>query len=215
VTDIGPDPSDTDLVARARDGEDDAFAEIVRRHERRVYNLAYRMLGRTEDARDAAQEAFVSCYKNLRKFRGDAAFSTWLHRIAVNACYDVLRKRPQEPVELNEALGGAASSDHADRTTSAVDIQRALTNLPADFRVVVIMHDVQGFPYEDIAGALEVPIGTVKSRLHRGRVALGVALGLPGKTERSRGEPRGGRTPSKPSTAAAKRSRQTASKRAR
>ena len=211
--DVGPDPSDSDLVTRARNGEEAAFAEIVRRHERRVYNLAYRMLGRPEDARDAAQEAFVSCYKNLRKFRGDAAFSTWLHRIAVNACYDVLRKRPQEPAELTEALEGASSGDHADRTTSAVDIQRALEHVPADFRVVMIMHDVQGFPYEDIAGALEVPIGTVKSRLHRGRVALGVALGLPGKTERSRGEPRGRRTPSKPSTASAKGSRKTSSRR--
>ncbi len=192
---------DADLVTRARHGEDEAFAELVRRHERPIYNLAFRMLGRTEDARDASQEAFVSCYRNLRRFRGDAAFATWLHRIAVNACYDVLRKRRQEPVELNEGLGDAASGDPADRTSAAVDVQRALTHVPAEFRAVMILHDVQGMPYDDIAAALEVPVGTVKSRLHRGRVALAEALGAGQRgTVRAGREPPGGRAPSKPST---------------
>lgn len=198
------DPTDIELVARARQGEDDAFAELVRRHERLVYNLAYRMLGRAEDARDAAQDAFVSCYRNLRRFRGEAAFGTWLHRIAVNACYDILRKRRQEPVELDEGLGEAAApGDHAERTSDAVDVQRALSRVPAEFRAVMILHDVQGLPYEDIAAALEIPVGTVKSRLHRGRVALGQELGAVRRgTDRVKREPGGARAPSKRSTAA-------------
>jgi RNA polymerase sigma-70 factor (ECF subfamily) len=198
-----PDPPDADLVARARQGEEEAFAELVRRHERPVYNLAYRMLGRAEDARDAAQDAFVSCYRNLRRFRGDAAFATWLHRIAVNACYDILRKRRVEPVELDEGLGEAASGDHADQTSDAVDVQRALARVPAEFRAVMILHDVQGLPYEDIAAALEVPVGTVKSRLHRGRVALGEALGAARRrTDRTKREPAAARAPSKRTTTA-------------
>jgi RNA polymerase sigma-70 factor (ECF subfamily) len=201
-------PSDTELVAGARAGDPDAFAELVRRHERHVYNLAYRMLGRSEDARDASQEAFISCYRNLRRFRGDSAFSTWLHRIAVNACYDLLRKRTHEPVELTEGLReatGTAAPDPADRAAGAVDVQRALLQVPWDFRVVIVMHDVQGLPYDEIAGALDVPVGTVKSRLHRGRVALGAALGAAARSGRRRREPPEGGATSKRSTTRAAR----------
>jgi RNA polymerase sigma-70 factor, ECF subfamily len=194
--------TDTDLIARFRSGEADAFAELVSRHERRVYNLAYRMLGRAEDARDATQDAFVSCYRNLAKFRGDAAFGTWLHRIAVNACYDLLRKRPPDPVELTEATAGARAGqgDIADEAAAALDVQRALLTVPEEFRAVLIMHDIQGLPYDDIALALGVPLGTVKSRLHRGRVALGQALGTT-RSRSSRGEPKPRRATSKGATA--------------
>jgi RNA polymerase sigma-70 factor (ECF subfamily) len=197
--------SDADLVTAARTGDHEAFAELVRRHERHVYNLAYRMLGRSEDARDASQEAFVSCYRNLRRFRGDAAFATWLHRIAVNACYDILRKRPQEPVELTEGVMETTGGDLADRAASAIDVQRALLDVQADFRVVVVMHDVQGLPYDQIAEALDVPVGTVKSRLHRGRVALGAALGGRARSGRRGRELRAGVATSKRSTAKAAR----------
>jgi RNA polymerase sigma-70 factor (ECF subfamily) len=194
--------TDTDLIARFRSGDAQAFAELVSRHERRVYNLAYRMLGRAEDARDATQDAFVSCYRNLGRFRGDAAFGTWLHRIAVNACYDVLRKRPPDPVELTEATAGAGPGDVAEQAAVALDVQRALLTVPAEFRAVLIMHDIQALPYEDIALALGVPIGTVKSRLHRGRVALGQALGVT-RSRTSRGEPKGRKPPSKGTAAKA------------
>src|SRR5439155_20882560 len=90
---LGSQPPDADLVARASGGDEGAFAQLVRRHERKVYNLAFRMLGREEDARDATQDAFLSCYRRLSSFRGDAMFSTWLHRIAMNASYDILRRR--------------------------------------------------------------------------------------------------------------------------
>ena len=206
MTDVTtPQRTDTELVGEARAGDEQAFAELVRRHERRVYNLAYRMLGRSEDARDASQEAFVSCYRNLRRFRGDSAFGTWLHRIAVNACYDLLRKRPRDQVELNEGLAEATVGDPADRAASAVDVQRALLEVPHEFRAVIVMRDVQGLPYDEIAAVLAVPVGTVKSRLHRGRVALGVALAAEARSSRRLREPDAGTAPSKRSTAKAAR----------
>ena len=168
-------PPDADLVDAARRGDQGAFAVLVRRHERRVYGLALRMLGREEDARDAAQDAFVSCYRNLRAFRGDAAFSTWLHRIAVNACYDALRKR-REVLGIEEAPEPAPAPDHSDATAAALDVQRALLLVPEEFRAVIVMHDLQDMGYDRVAEALDLPIGTVKSRLHRGRIALGRAL---------------------------------------
>jgi RNA polymerase sigma-70 factor (ECF subfamily) len=200
--------TDTDLITRFRSGDPQAFADLVARHERRVYNLAYRMLGRAEDARDATQDAFVSCYRNLARFRGDAAFGTWLHRIAVNACYDVLRKRPPDPVELTEATAVADPGDVAERAVAALDVQRALLAVPPEFRAALIMHDIQGLPYEDIAVALGVPTGTVKSRLHRGRVALGQALGV-SRARSSRGDPKARKAPSKEATAKGRTGKRT------
>jgi RNA polymerase sigma-70 factor (ECF subfamily) len=168
--------NDRELVRRHLAGDANAFNELARRHEKRVYNLAYRMLGRPDDARDAAQEAFLAAYRRLSAFRGDAAFSTWLYRITVNACYDVLRRRARdpEPAEIEDRDTG--SPDPADRTATAVDVQRALLRVPDEFRAALVLHDVQDLPYEDIAEILGVPVGTVKSRLHRGRVALARAL---------------------------------------
>lgn len=186
-------PADPELVRRFREGDADAFAILVRRHERRVYNLAYRMIGRPEDARDAAQEAFLSCYRHLGAFRGDSSFATWLHRVTVNACYDILRKKTPALASAEEQLEPPPAPDHADAAADAVDVQRALLDVPAEFRAVLVMHDVQGLPYEEIAQALDIPLGTVKSRLHRARVALGRALSRAG-------EPRGPGGPSNPRT---------------
>jgi RNA polymerase sigma-70 factor (ECF subfamily) len=191
VSDPG-ETSDRDLVGRFQAGDSEAFVELMRRHERRVYNVAFRMLGRQEDARDVTQDAFLSCYRHLASFRGDSAFSTWIHRITMNACYDLLRKRPPM-LSLDDELGPEPppSPDHADQAAAATDVQRALMEVPPDFRVVLILHEVQDVPVEDIARALELPIGTVKSRLHRGRAALGRALAR---------EPEGVPGPSKPPT---------------
>ncbi|MBA3552419.1 MAG: RNA polymerase sigma factor [Actinobacteria bacterium] len=186
-------PPDTELVRRFCEGDEGAFATLVRRHERRVYNLAYRMIGRPEDARDATQEAFLSCYRHLGAFRGDSSFTTWIHRITVNACYDILRKKAPVLASAEEQLEPPPAPDHADAAADAVDVQRALLDVPAEFRSVLVMHDVQGLPYEEIAQALGVPLGTVKSRLHRARVALGRSLSR-------RGEPREPGAPSNPRT---------------
>lgn len=176
---------DEDLVRRFQGGDAGAFAALVHRHERRVYNLALRMTGREEDARDATQDAFLAALRKLHTFRGEAAFTTWMHRVTVNACYDLLRKRRGAPLPLGGDRadeGGPprpepAVPDHAERVDVAIDVRRALLAVPEEFRAVLILCDVQDLSYEDAAAALGVPVGTVKSRLHRGRVALGRLLG--------------------------------------
>ena len=174
----GDDPSDAELVERFQGGDDGAFVTLMERHERRVYNLAFRMLGKTDDARDASQDAFLSCYRNLRRFRGDSAFSTWLHRITVNACYDMLRKKSPTPARQDELPEPPPTPDHADQASLSLDVQRALLAIPPEFRAALILHDLQDVSVEDVAAALDVPVGTVKSRLHRGRAAMGRALGI-------------------------------------
>jgi len=169
-------PSDRELVESFRSGRREAFQDLMARHERRIYNVAYRMLGVAEDASDATQDAFLSCYRHLDGFRGDAEFTTWLHRITINACYDLMRRR-RPTTSLDDEPGPTISSpDHADRAAAAADVQRALLIVPPEFRAVLIMHELQDLPIDDIAEALEIPVGTVKSRLFRGRAALGRIL---------------------------------------
>jgi RNA polymerase sigma-70 factor (ECF subfamily) len=171
-------PNDDELIARHLSGDRAAFGALIERHQRRVYNLAYRMMGRPEDAADVTQDVFITAMRKLDTFRRSSAFTTWLHRVAVNACYDSLRKRRREvPVEEHgEDTAAAVVGDLAEDSATAVDVQRALMLVPEDFRAILILHDVQGVPYEEIAEAIGAPLGTVKSRLHRGRVALGLAL---------------------------------------
>ena len=176
----GAERSDSELIDRYLAGDSAAFTALVHRHERRVYNLAYRMLGREEDARDATQEAFLSALRKLSTFRGQAAFTTWLHRVTVNSCYDLLRRRRREPVPADpQEQPGPPVADPAASVSSAVDVQRALLGVPEEFRSVLVMHDALDMGYDEIADALGIPTGTVKSRLHRGRVAL--ARLLPGE----------------------------------
>jgi RNA polymerase sigma-70 factor (ECF subfamily) len=190
---VAEDRTDPELIERYLAGDAAAFSTLVRRHEKRVYNLCYRMLGREEDARDAAQDAFITALRKLSSFRGEAQFTTWLHRVTVNACYDVLRRKKREPMleppreEDAPEPPGPASPDHADSAVAAVDVQRALMRVPQEFRVVLVMHDVHDLGYDDIAESLGIPVGTVKSRLHRGRVALAEELG---EGERGRGHRR-------------------------
>lgn len=174
---------DEDLVRRFLSGDRAAFAVLVERHERRMYNLALRMTGREEDARDATQEAFLTALRKLSSFRGEAAFTTWLHRVTVNACYDLLRKRQRAPLldrggEEHREPEPPPVPDHADDTISSVDVQRALLEVPEDYRAVMLLHDVQDLPQEEVSAILGIPIGTVKSRLHRGRISLARALGV-------------------------------------
>ncbi len=185
----GTHDTDEELVRRTLAGDREAFGVLVERHERRTYNLALRMLGREEDARDATQDAFLTAFRKLASFRGDAAFSTWLHRVTVNACYDLLRRSARAPLVARgeDEPGpepGAPVPDHADATAGAVDVRRALLRLPPEHRAVLVLHDVQDLPYEEVARALGVPVGTVKSRLHRARVALGRELRGEGAAER-------------------------------
>lgn len=186
---------DLDLVRRHLGGDPRAFAALMERHQRRVYTVAYRMLGRREEAADATQEVFLTCLRKLPGFRAESAFSTWLHRVTVNVCHDALRRRSRErPADQPPDLSVA---DRGDDVALSVDVQRALLQVPEDFRVALILHDVEDMAYEDIAEALGAPVGTVKSRVHRGRVALARALGHPGASR----EPAGPSHPSNPQEA--------------
>lgn len=180
------DPSDDrELVRRYLAGDAGAFATLVERHQARVYGLCLRVTGDPEDAADATQEAFVSALRKLGQFRGDAAFTTWMHRVAVNACYDLLRKRSRQPMlhlatdeDLPTPEAGPPAPDHADEVAGTHDAAAALARIPEEFRVALVLADVQDLPYEQIAKILDVPVGTVKSRVFRGRIALARAIGV-------------------------------------
>ncbi len=182
--------TDDDLVRAHLDGDPRAFDELVRRHEARVYAVCVRVIGDADEAADAAQDAFLAAYRKLAQFRGDARFTTWLHRIAVNACYDSLRRRSRQPMlRLVDDEGapfeaGPAQPDHADQVVGSHSAAVALASIPEEFRVAIVLADVEDIPYDEIASILDVPVGTVKSRVHRGRIALAKAMGV------ERGEPR-------------------------
>lgn len=176
------DPSDEELLSAHLRGDRDAFGQLVGRHERRVYGICLRMLGNREDAQDAAQEAFLSALRRASTFRQAAAFSTWLYRIAVNAATDQARRRgrarttPLEPEDAGAPVPAQGHSDPGEDVATAVTVQAALTRVPEEFRAAVVLCDLLRLPYAEAAAALDVPVGTVKSRVHRGRLALAAEL---------------------------------------
>lgn len=172
--------SDEELLAAHLHGDRTAFGELVARHERRIYGLCLRMLGSREDAEDATQEAFIAALRRAGSFRREAAFSTWLFRIAINAATDQARRRGRArtvPLETDEVAGAAPTGgDPGGVVPSALALEAALRLVPEDFRAALVLCDLYGFPYAQAAEILEVPVGTVKSRAFRGRLALGERL---------------------------------------
>lgn len=175
--------SEPDLIKAAQEGDREAFDSLVEAHYSNVYNTAYRMLGAPSVASDATQSVFVRVWEALSSFRGDASFSTWLYRITTNVCLDELRRRKSEPLSLTEDDDEPARerevpdfSDEPARTAEERDLQRlvhdAISRLSEDFRVVVVLYDLRGLSYQEISEVLNVPLGTVKSRLNRARQAL-------------------------------------------
>ena len=162
-------------------GDTEAFGELVRRHRDRLWAVALRTLGDREEAADAVQDALLSAYRSADKFRGDAAVTTWLHRIVVNACLDRMRRRQARPtVPLPETdagifaiRGGAPPAD----PDTALAVHAALAQLPPDQRTALVLLDMQGYSVAEIAQILGVAEGTVKSRCARGRARLAVLLG--------------------------------------
>jgi RNA polymerase sigma-70 factor (ECF subfamily) len=171
-------PSDLRLLERHRAGDPDAFAELVRRHRDRLWAVALRTLGDPEEAADAVQDALLSAYRAAAGFRGDAAVTTWLHRIVVNACLDRVRRRQTRPVvPLSDLDPASAAPDWASDSDTALDVAAALATLPVEQRAALVLVDVQGFSVEAAAAVLGVPVGTVKSRCARGRARLVPLLG--------------------------------------
>jgi len=176
-----PDP-DADQARLAAAGDLEAFEALVRRHERAIVNMTRAMTGGDEDAEDLAQEIFVRAFRGMARFRGDSQFRTWLHAIALNVIRSHRSSRTRRlrlfPAPPAAADGDAAPVDAAVeagfdiRLAMRDGVDRALAQLPDDLRAVVVLRDVQGLDYREIAEALQVPIGTVESRLFRARQRL-------------------------------------------
>jgi RNA polymerase sigma-70 factor, ECF subfamily len=171
---------DAELVRRHVDGDGGvAFAELFRRHRDRMYAVAVRTTGRPELAADAVQEAFISAFRRADAYRGDAAVTTWLHRIVVNSCLDRLR-RERTVLRREGDLGEVDLPDHHDLHAEAetrFDVRAALAQLPEGQRMALVLVDMHGLPVAEAAAVLGVAEGTVKSRCFRGREALAALLG--------------------------------------
>jgi RNA polymerase sigma-70 factor (ECF subfamily) len=175
--------SDEELVARSAGGDIDSFNQLVVRWERPIYALAYRVIGREEEARDLVQEAFLRAYRSLGGFRGDAKFSSWLYRITLNLCRDWIRRQKRAPfveapegVDVIELAGehGPVESveDLVARRDLGAAVNRAMAALSEDQRKAIVLKEYQGLTFQEIADLLDCPLSTVKTRLYQGLVVL-------------------------------------------
>lgn len=171
---------DAELIARTAVGDAVAFEELMARHEDMIFAVCLRILGDRHEALDATQEVFLTLFRKASQYRGSAAVTTWLYRVAVNACYDILRKqrrRPLVPLPESHDPEDVQAPDAFEAVELRPSLEAALSRLPIDFRTVVVMADVQGLALPDVAGLLDIPVGTVKSRLFRARRLLAGMLG--------------------------------------
>lgn len=185
------------LIERSQNGDMDAFEELVVRYERKVYAIAYRFMGNREDANDLSQEAFIKAYRNINKFRKDSSFFTWMCRIVSNVCKDELRKikrKPQtyldEDVWLEEGSVSKQVKDNEPTPEQAYEkvelnnyLQSLLNQLKPEYRMVIILREIEGYSYDEISELLNVSLGTVKSRISRARKALKEKIASSGKEE--------------------------------
>ena len=174
---------DAECVKRVQRGDTESFEILVRRHQNTTFNLIYRFLGDYDEATDTAQEVFLSAYKSIQQFRGEANFSTWLYRIAFNHASTrrkSLNSKRQRQITLEDDVvlvdRGANPETSAERKEIQQCVQQALNSLDSDDAQIIVLRDLQDVSYEDIAETLDVPVGTVKSRLHRARQALRISL---------------------------------------
>ncbi|MDH3729648.1 MAG: sigma-70 family RNA polymerase sigma factor [Acidimicrobiia bacterium] len=172
--------TDYDLVQRFLGGDSGAFEELMAAHEDRVFGVCLRMLRDRDAALDATQETFITVLRKADRFAGRSAFSTWLYRVAMNTCYDALRRRKRKPetqLPAHHDPPDRAADDQLGAVELRPDIESALSELPAEFRAAVVLVDVEGTALAEASEILGVPIGTVKSRVFRGRRLLADALG--------------------------------------
>ena len=198
------------IVQQVLKGDTNAFEELVLEYEKKVYNVALRILGNSEDAADMTQEAFIKAYNSLPGFRGDSKFSVWLTRIVSNLCLDFLRSRSRRPtvsLSVEDDGGDDVQLDIADnsqspellleRSLTRESVRRGLKALPEDYRQILLLREIQGLSYDEIAEALNIEVGTVKSRIFRGRKKLCEYLIKDGNIPEfaSSGKTRGGELP--------------------
>ncbi len=174
-------PTEPELIARAPRGEEEAFAALFEAHKRRVYSLCLRMTGNTAEAEDLAQEAFLQLFRKISTFRGESAFSTWLHRLAVNVVLMHLRKKGLQQISLDETDNSQDEPVKRDygsddrRLVGSVDrigLQNAIAELPPGYRTVFVLHDVEGYEHNEIAEIMKCSVGNSKSQLHKARMKL-------------------------------------------
>jgi len=175
-------PAQDDTLTRAQNGDHQAFAQLYSLHKRRIYSLCLRMVGNTAEAEDLTQEAFLQLHRKIATFRGDSAFSTWMHRLAINVVLMHLRRKGLALISLDEAMdpapeeGPGRSFGSPDlNLTGAIDrlaLERAVTDLPAGYRLIFVLHDIEGYEHNEIASMLDCSIGNSKSQLHKARLKL-------------------------------------------
>jgi RNA polymerase sigma-70 factor (ECF subfamily) len=185
--------ADAAVLASAQAGDHAAFAQLYALHKRRVYSLCLRMLGNVAEAEDLTQESFLQLHRKIATFRGDSAFSTWLHRLTINVVLMHLRRKGLNVISLDEALD--PSPDHGpSRSFGAPDLQltgsidrmtleKAVEGLPAGYRLIFVLHDIEGYEHNEIATLLDCSIGNSKSQLHKARMKLREALRIPAEQE--------------------------------
>lgn len=185
--------TDWEWVQKVQNGKSDAFETLIERHQKRIFNLLYRWLGDIEEASDAAQEVFLAAYRAIQEFRGDALFSTWLYRIAI---HHAINRRKRLAIEQARRAGsgpldpdaegsnplaglphpGPSPAETAEQNEASAHVQQGLNSLKEEEALIILLHDFQDLPYEEIAHILKLPVGTVKSRIHRARLALKAKL---------------------------------------
>lgn len=174
------------LINRAKDGDIDSFEKLISNHQKRVYNIALKVLGNKEDAYEMVQEAFIKVFRSIKSFKEQSTFSTWIYRITINVCLDYIRKQKKNTIisydnsikiDENEVYFQVKDDSQRpdvlyERREMQREINEAIKKLPQDQRIVIVLKDIHGFSYSEIASIVQCPEGTVKSRLNRGRVAL-------------------------------------------
>ena len=179
----GKELSEAEAIERAKQGDAEAFQVLYDMHKRRVYSLCLRMTANTAEAEDLAQEAFLQLFRKIATFRGESAFSTWLHRLSVNVVLMHLRKKGLPVVSLEETTQGSGEEDTPKKDFGAEDValagsidrlqlQKAVENLPPGYRTIFVLHDVEGYEHNEIATIVGCSIGTSKSQLHKARMKL-------------------------------------------
>ncbi|MBR2572686.1 MAG: sigma-70 family RNA polymerase sigma factor [Clostridia bacterium] len=176
-----PERDEMTLIRDAAKGDASAFERLMREHEGRMYAVALRMCGNREDAQDCLQEAMLRIFRALGSFKGQSTFSTWVYRVTMNACLDELRRRKVRTassldVLLDNGWAPTSEDDTPEKYSIAADqrryLQKAIASLPEDMRAAIVLRDVQGFSYDEIARVLDANVGTIKSRISRGREKL-------------------------------------------
>ncbi len=179
-----------ELIDRAGRGDSYAFEVLMSAHEHKMYAVALRMCGNREDAQDCLQEAMIRVYRALSGFKGQSSFSTWVYRITMNSCLDEIRRRKSRASTSLDAMleNGFAPSDNGDtpeqsalRTEQRRLLERAIAQLPEDMRAAIVLRDIQGCSYDEIARTLNANVGTIKSRISRGREKLRAVLSEQGE----------------------------------